>query len=883
MGSGHFANLGDGKAAYFKQTEVIYTPGGDFTPVPPFEQHRFQSSPNCYTVTMPQKLPNKEDGDIFDCIDLYKQPSLDHPLLKNHSIQMEPSSYPSSAIDKFFSINKFQNISIGIERCPKRTVLIRRIRKEELLASQHLANSFSRSLQADSDIKLHWAYVQTNIKWARDYYGAKAAINVYGLREIKSPQSTHSQIWVIGYKKGLEHDFNTIQVGWHDRSTHNWWLTLDGTKVGYWPKELFSWLSEKARGVIWGGVAGGPKNLRSPPMGSGHFANLGDGKAAFFKEAEKEDGDIFDCVDIYKQPSLDHPLLKNHSIQMEPSYYPSSVIDKFSSINKFQNISIGIEGCPEGTVLIRRIHKEELLASQYLTNSFSDVKLHWAYIQTNIKRQRDYYGAKAAINVYGLREIKSPQSTHAQIWVIGFKKGLNQDFNTVQAGWHVHPQLNGDSQSRLFIHWRNHGYKTPGCVNLLCPGFVQVSKSVAIGTTLPVSTFGGPQKEIIVSIFQDRSTRNWWLTLDGTKIGYWPKELFNWLSEKARGVIWGGVASAPKNGQTPPMGSGHFASLGDGKAAYFKQAEKEDGDVFDCVDIYKQPSLDHPLLKNHSIQMEPSYYPSSAIDKLSSINKFQNISIRIEGCPEGTVLIRRIREEELLASQYLTNSFSDVKLHWAYVQTNIKRQRDYYGAKAAINVYGLREIKSPQSTHAQIWVIGFKKGLEQDFNTVQAGWHVDPELHGDSQSRLFIHWRNHGYKTPGCVNLLCPGFVQVSKSVAIGTILPVSTFGGPQKEIILSIFQDRSTHNWWLTLDGTKIGYWPKELFNWLSEKARGVIWGGVASAPKNGRTPPMGSGHFASLGDGKAAYFKQAEIIIIWMRLLIRERPNPNAEAPTL
>ncbi|KAK1274854.1 hypothetical protein QJS04_geneDACA016078 [Acorus gramineus] len=224
-----------------------------------------------------------------------------------------------------------------------------------------------------------------------------------------------------------------------------------------------------------------------------------------------------------------------------------------------------------------------------------------------------------------------------------------------------------------------------------------------------------------------------------------------------------------------------------------KSIHKEDGEIFDCVNIYKQPSLDHPLLKNHSIQMEPSSYPTFTVYKSFSINKFQNISIEIDGCPEGTVLIRRTSKEELISTT----------------------SRDIYGAKAAINVYGLREIKSPQSTHAQIWVISFKTGL-QTVNTIQAGWHVYPEIYGDSLSRFFVYWT------------------------------------------------DRSTGNWWLTMgpNGTRIGYWPKGLFTWLSEKAHGVIWGGAAAGPKNGRTPPMGSGHFANLSDGKAAYFKQTEVI---------------------
>ncbi|KAK1308835.1 hypothetical protein QJS10_CPA09g01301 [Acorus calamus] len=196
---------------------------------------------------------------------------------------------------------------------------------------------------------------------------------------------------------------------------------------------------------------------------------------------------------------------------------------------------------------------------------------------------------------------------------------------------------------------------------------------------------------------------------------------------------------------------------------------------------------------------------------------------------------------------------------WAYVQTN--RSRDIYGAKAAINVYGFREIKSPQSTHALIWVISFKTGPET-VNTVQAGWHVYPELYGDSQSRFFVCWTADTYKSTGCVNLLCPGFIHVSKNIALGSILPVSTYDGPQKEIILSIFQDQSTKNWWLTMgpNDARIGYWPKGIFTWLSEKAHGAIWGGIARGPTNLPTPPMGSGHFANLGDGKAAYFKQTE-----------------------
>ncbi|KAL5993914.1 hypothetical protein ACLOJK_038271 [Asimina triloba] len=41
-------------------------------------------------------------------------------------------------------------------------------------------------------------------------------------------------------------------------------------------------------------------------------------------------------------------------------------------------------------------------------------------------------------------------------------------------------------------------------------------------------------------------------------------------------------------------------------AATIKTIKGPNGDVIDCVDIYKQPAFDHPALKNHTIQMRPS-------------------------------------------------------------------------------------------------------------------------------------------------------------------------------------------------------------------------------------------------------------------------------------
>ncbi|PQQ03652.1 uncharacterized protein Pyn_25836 [Prunus yedoensis var. nudiflora] len=36
-----------------------------------------------------------EEGNIIDCFDIYTQPAFDNPLLKNHKIQLRPTSFPA--------------------------------------------------------------------------------------------------------------------------------------------------------------------------------------------------------------------------------------------------------------------------------------------------------------------------------------------------------------------------------------------------------------------------------------------------------------------------------------------------------------------------------------------------------------------------------------------------------------------------------------------------------------------------------------------------------------------------------------------------------------------------------------------------------------------
>ncbi|KAJ0099584.1 hypothetical protein Patl1_22167 [Pistacia atlantica] len=107
-----------------------------------------------------------------------------------------------------------------------------------------------------------------------------------------------------------------------------------------------------------------------------------------------------------------------------------------------------------------------------------------------------------------------------------------------------------------------------------------------------------------------------------------------------------------------------------------KTVKTEHGDVIDCVDIYKQPSLDHPALKNHTIQMEPSAFPEELRGQgtpLSSSNLME-VKPRRLTCPRGTVPIPRIQKEDLIRIRSLpktteanTYNPSDNDIHVTHV------------------------------------------------------------------------------------------------------------------------------------------------------------------------------------------------------------------------
>ncbi|ONK74087.1 uncharacterized protein A4U43_C03F2640 [Asparagus officinalis] len=171
------------------------------------------------------------------------------------------------------------------------------------------------------------------------------------------------------------------------------------------------------------------------------------------------------------------------------------------------------------------------------------------------------WGSQAELVVYGLPNIKRNQYSAVFIGIANGLDGPSNNVNSISAGWH------GD------------GSKITGCYNLLCNGFVPENKasSKLPGFKIePLSEYNGVQHVVKVKIHQDENSGDWWLHVDNSPIGFWPKTLFTGLSQGAQEISWGGAVNFDKNDDSPPMGSGHFPEEGEGKAAAIQNIQFAD-------------------------------------------------------------------------------------------------------------------------------------------------------------------------------------------------------------------------------------------------------------------------------------------------------------------
>ncbi|RDX81667.1 hypothetical protein CR513_37624, partial [Mucuna pruriens] len=343
-----------------------------------------------------------------------------------------------------------------------------------------------------------------------------------------------------------------------------------------------------------------------------------------------------------------------------------------------------------------------------------------------------------------------------------------------------------------------------------------------------------------------------------------------------------------------------------------KSIKSEDGDIIDCVHIYKQPAFDHPALKNHTIKTIPDFLLESENSSRKEASKSESRIFQTwqksGSCPKGTVPIRRIRKEDLLRAASLDRFgqkppavFKDSTkgFHLNFFNPNDSKADspenrtaanlvtvgyNYIGAEADINVWNPKVDLSDDFTTAQIWL---KASNGPDFESVEAGWMVNPKLHGDNKTRFFAYWTRDSYKSIGCFDLTCSGFVQTGSEGALGaSIEPPSSQHGQQYVLNVGMFWDDSG-NWWLKVNNNiAVGYWPAEILGNLKHSAIIVEWGGQVFSSQIKKQSPhtrteMGSGDFANGLWGNACFMTHVRIKDYSLQLKYPEFVSTSADEP--
>ncbi|XP_075675183.1 protein neprosin-like [Castanea sativa] len=242
-----------------------------------------------------------------------------------------------------------------------------------------------------------------------------------------------------------------------------------------------------------------------------------------------------------------------------------------------------------------------------------------------------------------------------------------------------------------------------------------------------------------------------------------------------------------------------------------KSIQLENGRTIDCIDINKQPTLDHPSLKNHIVQRKPTSY-AGEINKSSVKASPSPLALTRKSCPHGTVPIQRTTKDDLLKDRKITNAFikahsnigsTDPLKHVNAGTPHLNRhvivhavQAEYHGISGINSIYNINVTGDKYTFNAM---------SPQSSTVIPTMYH------------LFVLWGSEVKrlnKSRGCYNTLCEGFVQVDSRISPGyTITPASVYNGdPLVEVKIKLYEDPDNGNWWIVFgkDNIAVGYYPK-------------------------------------------------------------------------
>ncbi|GLU20331.1 hypothetical protein SLE2022_365380 [Rubroshorea leprosula] len=290
------------------------------------------------------------------------------------------------------------------------------------------------------------------------------------------------------------------------------------------------------------------------------------------------------------------------------------------------------------------------------------------------------------------------------------------------------------------------------------------------------------------------------------------------------------------------------------------------GDIYDCIDVYKQPALSHPLLKNHKIQMNPSSVLleglESSFKTMPSSSKINQAKLEEIGCPEGSVPILRKNKSMLKAEANLwgfESKYQATGYDYAGIIMKPNNGEKITGAKARLELY--QPYVEDQQFSASMILL--QSGSTDNNASIHVGWMVNKDYFHDTQTRFFSSWsQTNNRKESACYNNDCHVFLQTSYKYSLGAIFSnVSKINEMQYVVPMSLVLDTEAKAWWLYIFDTPLGYWPAELLNNLKDGADLAFMGGMVFSNKP-YSPPMGSGQdFGNGSFDKTCYMDQVTV----------------------
>ena len=313
------------------------------------------------------------------------------------------------------------------------------------------------------------------------------------------------------------------------------------------------------------------------------------------------------------------------------------------------------------------------------------------------------------------------------------------------------------------------------------------------------------------------------------------------------------------------------------------------GRKVDCLDIQAQPALrgrpiaTPPVLTNaEEFVVRPGQVPGTP-EPLFTLDDG-----REDRCAPGTVPIREVTSDDLRRFASLDDFFRKVPSQvssevtaagppsmtagptpphigptafhqYAHAYRNVTN----WGAETNFNIWNSATELNSEFSLGQIWVAGSGPlGTE----TLEVGLQHFHNLYSDDNEHLFIYSTRDGYTNtsahPGCYNNSCGDFVQLSSTWHPGTTWFTSSVpGGTQYAINAHWAKAGETGDWWLSVQGEWVGYYPRGAYIGIANHATTIDYGGeILDGRTGGRhtMTDMGSGAFPSAWWTQAAWMNQ-------------------------